>query len=111
MWEVVCIFANRTAEIPSPKGGEVGIDIGVARFTTLSDRQYFEPVNAFKTLKGKLAKLQKQFKHKTKFSKNWQKCKVKISRLHHKITNIRKNHLHQITNPISQNHAIVYAED
>ena len=98
-------------EIPTPKGGEVGIDMGIVRFATLSDGTFFEPVNAFKTLKGKLAKLQKQFKHKTKFSKNWQKLKAKISRLHHKIANIRKNHLHQISSTISKNHAIVYVED
>lgn len=66
---------------------------------------------AFKTLKGKLAKLQKQFKHKTKFSKNWQKLKAKISKLHHKIANVRKNYLHQISSAISQNHAVVYVED
>ena len=57
-------------EISTPKGGEIGIDMGVARFATLSDGQFFEPINAFKTLKGKLTKLQKQFKHKTKFSRN-----------------------------------------
>ena len=62
-------------------------------------------------LKGKLAKRQKRFKHKTKFSKNWQKLKAKISRLHHKIANTRQNHLHQISNHISKNHAIVYVED
>ena len=98
-------------EIPTPKGGEVGIDMGIVRFATLSDGQYFEPVNAFKTLKGKLAKLQKQFKNKTKFSKNWQKLKAKISKLHHKIANIRKNFLHQISSTISKNHAVVYVED
>ena len=81
-------------EVSTPKGGEIGIDMGIARFATLSNGQYFEPINAFKTLKGKLAKLQKRFKHKTKFSKNWQKLTAKISRLHHKIANIRKNHLH-----------------
>ncbi len=98
-------------EIPQPKGGEVGIDMGIVRFATLSNGQFFEPVNAFKTLRGKLAKLQKQFKNKTKFSKNWQKLKAKISKLHHKIANIRKNHLHQISSTISKNHAIVYVED
>ena len=97
--------------IPQPKGGEIGIDMGIARFATLSDGTFFEPVNAFKTLKGKLAKLQKQLKNKTKFSKNWQKLKVKISKLHHRIANIRKNHLHQISSTISKNHAIVYVED
>ena len=107
----VSIQTEFEREIPTPKGGEIGIDMGVVRFATLSDGTFFEPVNAFKTLKGKLAKLQKQFKHKTKFSKNWQKLKAKISRLHHKISNIRKNHLHQISSAISKNHAIVYVED
>ena len=51
------------------------------------------------------------FKHKTKFSKNWQKLTAKISRLYHKIANIRKNHLHQISSHISKKHAIVSIED
>jgi len=97
-------------ETPTPNGGEIGIDMGIVRFATLSNGEYFEPINAFKTLKGKLAKLQRRFKHKTKFSKNWQKLKAKIAKLHYKIANIRKNHLHQISNIISKNHAIVYVE-
>jgi len=107
----VSIQTEYEQEIPTPNGGEIGIDMGIVRFATLSNGQYFEPINAFKTLKGKLEKLQKQFKHKTKFSKNWQKLKAKIARLHYKISNIRKNHLHQISNIISKNHAIVYVED
>lgn len=107
----VSIQTEYEQEIPTPNGGEIGIDMGIVRFATLSNGQYFEPVNAFKTLRGKLAKLQKQLKHKTKFSKNWQKLKAKISRLHHKISNIHKNHLHKISHQISQNHAIVYVED
>ena len=107
----VSIQTELEKEIPAPKGGEVGIDMGVVRFATLSNGQFFEPINAFKTLRGKLAKLQKQFKNKTKFSKNWQKLKAKIAKLHHKISNIRKNHLHQISSTISKNHAIVYVED
>lgn len=107
----VSIQTEFEQETPQPKGGEIGIDMGIVRFATLSNGEYFEPINAFKNLKGKLAKLQKQFKHKTKFSKNWQKLKAKIAKLHHKISNIRKNHLHQISNKISKNHAIVYVED
>ena len=107
----VSIQTEFEQEIQQPKGGEIGIDMGIVRFATLSNGQYFEPINAFKTLKGKLAKLQKRFKHKPKFSKNWQKLKTKISKLHHKIANIRQNHLHQISSQISQNHAIVSIED
>lgn len=78
-------------EIPTHKGGEIGIDMGVVRFTTLSNGEFFAPLNAFKTDKVKLAKLQRRLKNKVKFSQNWQKLKEKISELHHKITNCRKN--------------------
>lgn len=107
----VSIQTEFEQEQQTPNGGEIGIDMGVARFATLSNGQFFEAINAYKTWKGKLAKLQKQLKHKTKFSKNWQKLKAKIAKLHHKISNMRKNHLHQLTHKISQNHAIVYVED
>lgn len=53
---------------PQPKGGEIGIDIGIVRFATLSSSEYFEPINVFKNLKGKLAKLQRRLKNKVKFS-------------------------------------------
>ncbi|WP_349019134.1 RNA-guided endonuclease InsQ/TnpB family protein [Gallibacterium anatis] len=98
-------------EIPTHKGGEIGIDMGVARFVTLSNGDFFEPLNAFKTYKGKLAKLQRQLKNKVKFSQNWQKLKAKIAKLHHKIANCRKDFLHKISTQISKNHAMIYIED
>ena len=97
----ISIQTEFETETPIPNGGEVGIDMGIMCFATLSNGEYFEPINAFKNLKGKLAKLQKRFKNKTKFSKNWQKLKAKIAKLHRKISNIRKNHLHQISSKIT----------
>ncbi|KGQ32519.1 transposase [Gallibacterium genomosp. 2] len=98
-------------QIPIHNGGEIGIDMGVARFATLSNGEFFEPLNAFKTYKGKLAKLQKRLKNKVKFSQNWQKLKAKIAKLHHKIANCRKDFLHKISTQISKNHAMIYIED
>ena len=96
---------------PQPKGGEIGIDMGIVRFATLSNSEHFEPINAFKNLKGKLAKLQRQLKNKVKFSQNWQKLKAKIAKLHHKTAHCRKDFLHQTSSKISKNHAVVYVED
>src|SRR2546430_11471852 len=48
---------------------------------------------------------------KNKFSKNWRKAKVRITKLHSKIANIRKDFLHQSSKDISKNHAIVFVED
>ena len=107
----VSIQTEYEQEKPIHTGSDIGIDMGIVRFTTLSNGQYFNPVNAFKTLKGKLAKLQRQLKRKTKGSNNWKKLVAKIGKLHKRIANIRKNFLHQISNTISKNHATVYVED
>ena len=107
----VSIQTEYEQEEPVHYGSDIGIDMGIVRFATLSNGQYFNPANAFKTLKGKLAKLQRQLKRKTKGSNNWKKLVTKISKLHHRIANIRKNFLHQISNTISKNHATVYIED
>ena len=107
----VSIQTEYEQEEPVHFGSDIGIDMGVVHFATLSDGRYFNPVNAFKTLKGRLAKLQRQLKRKTKGSSNWKKLVAKIGKLHHRIANIRKNFLHQISNMISKNHATVYVED
>ena len=107
----VSIQTEYEQEKPVHSSSDIGIDMGIVRFATLSDGQYLNPINAFKTLKGKLAKLQRQLKRKTKGSNNWKKLVAKISKLHHRIANIRKNFLHQISNTISKNHATVYIED
>ena len=99
----VSIQTECEVEIPKHQGREIGIDMGIARFATLSNGEYFEPLNAFKTYKGKLAKLQRQLKNKIKFSKNWQKLQAKIAKLHHKIANCRKDFLHKISSTISKN--------
>ena len=107
----VSIQTECEVEIAKHQGGEIGIDMGIARFATLSNGEYFAPLNAFKTYKGKLAKLQRQLKNKVKFSKNWQKLQAKIAKLHHKIANCRKDFLHKISHTISKNHAMIYMED
>ena len=107
----VSILTECEVEIAEHHGGEIGIDMGIVRFATLSNGEYFAPLNAFKTYKGKLAKLQRQLKNKVKFSKNWQKLQAKIAKLHHKIANCRKDFLHKISHTISKNHAMIYMED
>ena len=107
----VSIQTEFEQEIPTHQGGEIGIDMGVVRFATLSNGEFYAPCNAFNRLKGKLAKLQRQLKNKLKFSRNWQKLKAKISKLHYRISNVRRDFLHKISTDISKNHAMIYVED
>ena len=48
---------------------------------------------------------------KKKFSNNWKKAKQRVTQLHSKIADIRKDFLHKSSNDISKNHAVVFVED
>lgn len=94
-----------------PSSSIVGGDLGIARFLTLSNEKYFEPISIFKRLKAKLAKLQKRLAKKEKFSNRWRRLKAKITKLHIRITNTRNDYLHKISSELSKNHAVVILED
>jgi putative transposase len=92
-------------------GTAIGVDLGVARFATLSDGQSIAPVNSFKTYQRRLALYQRLLARKQKFSKNWIKAKSRLQRLHRTIANVRRDFLHQTSTAISKNHALVCIED
>lgn len=94
-----------------PSNSAVGIDIGIARFATLSDGTVFESVNSFGKQQQRLARYQRAMARKVRFSNNWNKAKAKVTKLHNKIGNIRRDFLHKSSTAISQNHAIVVIED
>ena len=108
----VSIQTEREVETPiHPATSIVGVDVGIARFATLSDGTVFESINSFKKQQTRLACYQRAMSRKTKFSNNWKKAKTKVTKLHQKIGNIRRDYLHKTTTAISQNHAMVCIED
>ncbi|MBX3320530.1 MAG: transposase [Nitrospira sp.] len=108
----VSIQTEREVEAPvHPSGSMVGVDVGIARFATLSDGTVFEPVNSFKKHHARLARHQRVMARKTKFSNNWKKAKAKVTRIHQKIGHIRRDFLHKTTTTISNNHAVVVVEE
>ena len=107
----VSVQTEREVEQPIPIGVAVGIDMGVARFATLSDGTFFEPRNSFKRHQDTLRRAQQSMSRKTKFSKNWRKAKARVQRIHSRIGNARRDYLHKTSTAISQNHAMVCIED
>lgn len=89
----------------------VGIDVGVARFATLSDGTHIEPVDAFRSAEVALAKAQRAMSRKVKFSRNWRKAKAKVQKVQARIARIRSDFLHKASTTISKNHAVVCVED
>lgn len=89
----------------------VGVDAGVVRFATLSDRTVYPPLNSFRRLGQRLAFAQCAQSRKKKFSNNWKKAKKRIQKIHALIANARRDFLHKVSASISKNHAIVAVED
>jgi putative transposase len=58
----ISVQTEQEIQAPLPNGSEIGIDMGIVRFATLSNGQYFEPKNSFKTLSGSLKKVQQAIK-------------------------------------------------
>ncbi len=107
----VSIQTEREVEQPIPQGDAIGIDMGIARFATLSDGTFYAPVNRFKRHETRLRKAQQALSRKVKFSNHWKKAKARIQRIHSRIGNARRDYLHKTSTTISQNHAMVCIED
>jgi putative transposase len=108
----VSISTRREVKQPEHRSTSVvGLDWGVVNFVTAADGPVVEQCQPLKKFLPKLAQLQRRMAGKQKFSKNWQKAKAKVVKLHRKIANIRKDFLHKVSAKISKNHAMVFVED
>lgn len=94
-----------------PSTSAVGVDVGVARFATLSTGEVYPSVNSYHSKQARLARYQRAMSRKVKFSQNWHKAKQRVAKLHHLIANIRKDYLHKTTTALSKNHALIVIED
>jgi putative transposase len=77
----------------------VGIDLGIKAFATWSKNQVFEASKSLKPGINKLAILQGQASKQVKSSKKQRQIYNKMTRIHSRISGIRKELLHKLTTP------------
>jgi len=94
-----------------PSASIIGIDVGIARFATLSDGTIIEPINSLRSSQNKIKRLQRSVSRKKKGSFNRKKALRKLIKIHQRIAYKRHDYLHKITTTISKNHARVVIED
>jgi len=94
-------FVSILCEVPKkskPKTGKsIGIDLGVTDFIVTSDGEKTKNPNFNRKQKSALAKAQKHLSRKTKGSKRYKKQRVKVARIHEKITNSRRDFQHKLS--------------
>ena len=85
MYRFVSLQVEQETSTPvHPANSIIGGDLGVKRLLTLSNGEYFKPINTDE-LTNKIKRLQRKLAKKVRFSSNWKKLKDKISQLHTKI--------------------------
>ena len=89
----------------------VGVDLGLKSFAILSDGKTYANPKFFRKLEEKLAKEQRILSRRTKGGSNWNKQRVKVARIHEKITNARTDYLNKISTEIIKNHDVIGIED
>lgn len=90
---------------------KIGIDLGIKEFLVASDGNVIHNPKTLYKYQNKLAKLQRELSSKEKGSSNWNKCRIKVARLHKKISNIRNDFLHKLSSKIIHENQVVISED
>ena len=94
-----------------PKGGSVGVDLGVKRLATLSDGTVVENPRYLRKAERKLKQAQQTLSRKTKGSNRRAKARMKVARLHAHVANQRLDTMHKLTTRLAETFSDISIED
>ena len=95
----------------APKGGAVGVDLGVKTLATLSDGTVIENPRCLAASERRLKKAQKALSRKVKGSRRRAKARAKVARLHAHVANQRQDAIHKATTWLAGTYSDISVED
>ncbi|CAG9613655.1 IS200/IS605 family transposase ISBth17 [Bacillus rhizoplanae] len=107
----VSILVETEVQPLEKTGSSVGVDVGLKNFAILSTGEVFSNPKWFRKLEEKLANVQCILSKRVNGSSNWNKQRIKVARIHERITNARTDYLQKISTEIVKNHDIIGIED
>lgn len=107
----VSLLVDYTPPIIKKENSEVGIDVGIKKFATLSNGVIYENIKTTEKYAKRLAVLQRRLARKQKGSKNREKAKLAVANLNMKLANVRKDYLNKISTAIAKQYSFVGIEN
>lgn len=107
----LCVTADIENFLARNEGGEVGIDVGLKEFCSDSNGNVVENPRILKRFSKKLARAQRKLSRKKKGSKNRNKQRIIVARIHERIANARKDFLHKISTKLVRENQTIGIED
>ncbi len=92
-------------------GNEHGLDLGLKSFYTLDDGTKKDNPKYLYCIENKLVKEQRRLSRMKKGSSNWHKQKLKVARIHEKISCTRHDFLHKESTELARKCALLCIED
>lgn len=97
---------------PLPKTGKiVGLDLGIKDFAVSSDGEKYPNPKYLTKYERHLVQLQRQLSRKTKGSANWNKTRIKVARMHEKISNCRRDTMQKLSTNLVRENDMICLED
>ena len=110
-WYVVFVAHVELPDVPATCSNPVGLDVGLESFVTLSDGEKVTPPKFYRKAEKKMARLQRQVSRCQKQSNRRQKAKARLARFHARVTNQRKDFLHNLSARIVREFDTLCIED
>ena len=108
----ICITTNAKKDIQNKDESQViGLDMGIAYLYADSNGQFARNPKHFKKYERQLRIENRSLARKKKGSNRWKRQCKKLSLLHHKIANVRKDYLHKESTKIAKQNNTVILED
>jgi len=106
----VSITVEKNIEEFPKTGKAVGIDLGIKDLVICSDKKvYKNPKNTYK-YEVILKRAQQHLSRKVKGSNNRDRARIKVAKIHKKITNCRKDTIHKTTTDLVKNNDLIMME-
>jgi putative transposase len=97
--------------LPPAPNPVVGIDVGVTTLAMLSTGEKIENPKFEKEDRARLSRAQRELARKQKGSRNRDKARVKVARVHARIADRRRDHLHKLTTRLVRENQAIVIED
>ena len=107
----VSVRVDQPLQVLPNATGVVGIDVGLTAFATTSNGVKFQSPRPLKRKAAQLRRANEALSRKQKGSKNRQKAKLRVAKIHQKISDIRNDFLHKITSQLIRENQTIVTED
>jgi len=105
------MLVETTIEHHAPTTSAVGIDAGLDTLVTLSTGEKVTNPRHERRDRARSAKAQRELSRKAKGSANRDKARRKVARVHARITDRRRDHLHKLTTRLVRENQTIVIED